>query len=166
MAKKKKRSRKCFYCDGDSGGLLMIPYFKAFCGDCKGEAEKDHQDHIDRAIDADWNDKESLTIEDFELLTLKMASEMLGKKEMREELKDLNPLFLGPFALAQQVKGLLVPRLSEYMSTWEETGPFPVVDGTYRIFKPIPIEAFFEAAQAAGMLEEVDDDSEDEMPEV
>ncbi len=105
--KKKKRSRKCFYCNGDSGGLLMIPYFKAFCGDCKEEAERDHQGHIDRAIDADWQLNQSLKIEDFELLTLKIASEMLAKKELRDELKDLNPLFLGPFALAQQVKGLL-----------------------------------------------------------
>lgn len=143
----------------------MIPYFKTFCENCKADAEKDHQDHIDRAIKAEWCEEERLKIEDFELLTLKMASEMLNSEELREELKDLNPLFLGPFALSQQIKGLLVPRLSEYMSTWEETGPFPTVDGTYRIFKPIPIEAFLEAAKDAGMLEE-DDDSEDEMPEV
>jgi len=157
----------CHYCGSSSSGtLLMIPYFKAFCDGCKDEAEKDHQEKIDKAFTAEWDEKEELRIQDFELLTLKLAVEMLNKKGLRDELKDVNPLFLGPFALSQQIKGLLVPQLSEYMSTWEEKGPVPVVDGTYRIFKPIPLDAFIEAAKQAGMLAEDDDDSTDEMPEV
>ena len=161
-----KDETKCHYCGSISGGLLMIPYFKAFCDDCKGEAEKDHQDHIEEAFAAEWGEKEELRIEDFELLTLKLAVEMLDNKGLRDELKGVNPLFLGPFALSQQIKGLLVPNLSEYMSTWEEKGPLPTVDGTYRIFKPIPLEAFIEAAKQTGMLAEDDDDDTDEMPEV
>jgi hypothetical protein len=157
---------ECHYCGSRSDGLLMIPYFKAFCDDCKSEAEEDHQESIDKAFSAEWDEKEELRIKDFELLTLKLAVEMLNNGGLRDELKGVNPLFLGPFALSQQIKGLLVPKLSEYMSTWEEKSPIPVVDGTYRIFKPIPVEAFIEAAKQAGMLVEDDDDSTDEMPEV
>jgi hypothetical protein len=162
-----KNKMGCHYCGSSSSGtLLMIPYFKAFCDDCKGDAEKDHQEHIDKAFSAEWYEKDELRIKDFELLTLKMAIEMLDDEGLRDDLKGTNPLFLGPFALSQQIKGLLVPKLSEYMSTWEEKSPDPIVDGSYRIFKPIPLEAFIEAAKQTGMLAEDDDDDTDEMPEV
>ena len=70
---------------------------------------------------------------------------------------------IGPFSLSQQIKGVLVPRLSEYMSTWKNREEDPVTDGSYRVFKSIPLRVFIDAAVDAGLIVEERDGGSDDL---
>ena len=158
-----KNVLKCEYCNELSVTMLGIPYFKTFCDGCKDDAWKDHENSIEEARNINWDDDDELSIAEFERLCLKLSVYMLDNPDLKSQLKDLNPMFIGPFSLSQQIKGVLVPRLSEYMSTWKNREEVPANNGTYRVFKSIPLRAFIEAAVDAGLITEEKNGGSDDL---
>jgi hypothetical protein len=156
----------CEYCGQTSDTMMGIPYFKVFCDECRVKAWDEHEEKIGKARDITWGWDKEMRMPEFELACLKLAILTLEVPECHEALKDLSPVLIGPFALSQQIKGVLVPQLSEYMSTWKDESADPVTDGAYRVFKPIPYEVFTKAAHKAGILSEGDDGSEDGLYEM